>query len=954
MSSAELRVACDAFMRAEPKKRVNPIDPNAIGAYHYPQHLSDRVYQRDIVWTCLRYNTLVCLPTGTGKTLIGAVLLYNFYRWYPRGKVLFVAPTRPLVVQQQRACCEMMGIPIEHTCVLISGAHDAAARRAHWQSTVEQLVFATPQAIMSDIDKGIVPVSQIVCLCVDECHKAQKSYSYVDIVRQLALSGHEFRVVGLSATPGADLRAVRVLFDNLRLSHLELRDEADDDLAPYMQKRDIEMILVEQSISCDEIQAAINACLRPKVATLVTAGILQQSDPARLHPVMLHSRVKDLTHQHESGTIGLSDSEYFAMLGEIGVCKRLLGARDRLKSGVSQCWEYLQENIIGDKRGHVVDAKVGRKPPTHAVNAMRHSVMFTRLCDLMKTSITTLADDLAEDEPIAAAAAADEGNGDAAATSTPRFQSMMSALRAHHPKIAKLVEVVSHHFTKVLQKAEWTALDQAAEEEHSDDDEDAPIARGGGSSSISFKGCASQSNVIVFTELRDSVEEIVKHLNHFSGIAGIRATPFIGQAGKKGMNQKTQASVLQQFRDGAFNVIVATCVAEEGLDIGHVDLIVSFDVVGSPLRIVQRFGRTGRKRRGRCVTLVGQGKEEETYHRAWAEKGALVAELKKQGKMPWFAWKSQMRMIPDGITPVETLVQVATTKQTSHRGGGGNSDRSSLASGKKSDWRVPLGEAARLQRKRPHSNAEGAHFPTAPNHTVQVGHSTRTRIFIQVAAHIDQQQRQIDDGGADESARKRRRLNADTTRELDAIFDDDEVIHAVGRGQTPSDESNSDTTGPSATPQRSTSPIKVHAPGADPGADHAPPVAAARPKNTLTEMFGKQTQAQHRPKRREEKAVMQPINAPTMVTWTLVRSCACTHHASPGRGDETLTLLVSHSARTDVCDCFTGTTLPQWLNGHPIAAAGIDAPDGDAIRQSHACETRADGIASCLSSASLM
>lgn len=55
------------------------------------------------------------LPTGLGKTFIAAVVMYNFYRWYPSGKVIFTAPTKPLVAQQISACFNVMGIPQEHT-----------------------------------------------------------------------------------------------------------------------------------------------------------------------------------------------------------------------------------------------------------------------------------------------------------------------------------------------------------------------------------------------------------------------------------------------------------------------------------------------------------------------------------------------------------------------------------------------------------------------------------------------------------------------------------------------------------------------------------------------------------------------------------------------------------------------------------------------------------------------
>lgn len=64
---------------------------------------------------------------------------------------------------------------------------------------------------------------------------------------------------------------------------------------------------------------------------------------------------------------------------------------------------------------------------------------------------------------------------------------------------------------------------------------------------------------------------------------------------------------MKAFFSGEFNCLVATCIAEEGLDIGEVDLIVSFDALNSPVRMVQRMGRTGRKRAGKVGLLWGSG-----------------------------------------------------------------------------------------------------------------------------------------------------------------------------------------------------------------------------------------------------------------------------------------------------------------------------------------------------------
>ncbi|KAL0437937.1 UNVERIFIED_CONTAM: DEAD-box ATP-dependent RNA helicase FANCM [Sesamum latifolium] len=112
------------------------------------------------------------------------------------------------------------------------------------------------------------------------------------------------------------------------------------------------------------------------------------------------------------------------------------------------------------------------------------------------------------------------------------------------------------------------------------------------------------SRVIIFSNFRGSVRDILNALTNIGEF--VKATEFIGQSsGKtlKGQSQKVQQAVLQKFRTGGYNVIVATSIGEEGLDIMEVDLVVCFDANVSPLRMIQRMGRTGRKHEGRVDIL---------------------------------------------------------------------------------------------------------------------------------------------------------------------------------------------------------------------------------------------------------------------------------------------------------------------------------------------------------------
>lgn len=93
-------------------------DSSSAKVWIYPTNYPIRNYQLKISEAALFQNTLVCLPTGLGKTFIASVVMYNFYRWYPSGKIVFMAPTKPLVAQQIEACYKVMGIPQTHMAEL--------------------------------------------------------------------------------------------------------------------------------------------------------------------------------------------------------------------------------------------------------------------------------------------------------------------------------------------------------------------------------------------------------------------------------------------------------------------------------------------------------------------------------------------------------------------------------------------------------------------------------------------------------------------------------------------------------------------------------------------------------------------------------------------------------------------------------------------------------------------
>ncbi|OAP57706.1 fanconi anemia group M protein [Fonsecaea erecta] len=192
-----------------------------------------------------------------------------------------------------------------------------------------------------------------------------------------------------------------------------------------------------------------------------------------------------------------------------------------------------------------------------------------------------------------------------------------------HPKLSYLKTVVLNHFMDA-----------------------------GESASGSHSTGSSGTRIMIFTHYRDSAEEIVRVLSRHGPM--IRAHVFVGQSGTKGgsegMDQKTQLNVIKQFKAGKYNTIVATSIGEEGLDIGEVDLIVCYDCSKSPIRMLQRMGRTGRKRAGNIVLLMMRGKEESDFAHS-EDNYQKMQEKIASGREFNFHEELSVRIVPKELIP---------------------------------------------------------------------------------------------------------------------------------------------------------------------------------------------------------------------------------------------------------------------------------------------------------------
>ncbi len=494
---------------------LTPYRDYTLDTWIYPGSKSFRKYQFLICRSCLFSNTLVCLPTGLGKTFIATVVLYNYYRWFREGLVFFLAPTKPLVDQQFNAFVETVkGFNPRHVGQM-TGKLNKSIRRATYKTA--RVFFMTPQTLENDLRNELVDKQKITCIVFDEAHRATGNYAYCQIVKQMKEAGVGFRIVALSATPGPTVESIQEIINNLMISCVEARSEEDPDVKQYTHNKNIEVIKVGKT---GEITKLEDQLLK------VIAIPQHQLQAMQLLPFVARQKAVNKMMVLESQEKFKREAAQFERThGMSGMCMAY------------SCFSSLLSLLSG------LSMLV-----THGIDSLK---MF---CEKFRDSV-------------------EEKKGRKTIVNSKEFQELLKYLNdigttKNHPKLEKMKETL----TKFLEG-----------EDH------------------------KRSQAIVFTLFVNSAQEICKYLGENDTIS---ANVFIGQA--NGYTQKQQMKIINDFKAHKFNTLVATCIGEEGLDIGYVDLIVSYDCTGSPVRMIQRFGRTGRQQEGKVVILLCE-EEEKRY-----------------------------------------------------------------------------------------------------------------------------------------------------------------------------------------------------------------------------------------------------------------------------------------------------------------------------------------------------
>ncbi|MCL2149283.1 MAG: DEAD/DEAH box helicase family protein, partial [Methanomassiliicoccaceae archaeon] len=385
-------------------------------------------------------------------------------------KVLLMAPTKPLVDQHASVFSSLLA---DTKVGVMNGLMKPETRKRIAEEG--EFVISTPQCVANDLEGGMYDMGIFGLVIYDEAHRGAGNYAYVTVAKHCA---GRIRSVGLTASPGGDIGKVEEVCRNLGFVRIDVRTEEDPDVAPYIHDTYVQRVEVNMPRELLDVAGILRGLLDHYFLELTDLRLTTGNWPASAtHMLMIgESLQKRLRRGERSPTI-------YRGLTVQSICIKILHAINLAETqGMSPLRSYMSK-LIEEGR-----AEKGNKG----------------------------------------------GRELAARKEFIEAWGMVSASRIEHPKVSKLMSLVSQILSS-----------------------------------------DPSSKVMVFTQYRDTCDVLVEKL---STIEGASVGRLIGQS-KGGLRQKEQIGVLAEFRSGARNVVVATSVGEEGLDVASTNAVIFYEPV---------------------------------------------------------------------------------------------------------------------------------------------------------------------------------------------------------------------------------------------------------------------------------------------------------------------------------------------------------------------------------------
>jgi Fanconi anemia group M protein len=545
-----------------------------------------RTYQESIYKEALKQNTMVVLPTGLGKTNIFLLIAAHHYRKNPdvKSKIILLGPTRPLIEQYKLVFEKFTDIDPELISIF-TGRISPEKRQALWKKS--KIIFSTPQGMENDVMSNKILLDDVSLIGFDEAHRATGNYAYVWLAQKYQKASNNPHIVAMTASPGTNAETIREVCQNLQIEGIQVRTDQDADVAQYIKEVEIKNIYINLPEELKNIKRFLDNCYTSKLASIKKLGYLTKA----LSQITKTDLLKINRALLAKASSGEKSQEIYTSISKIAEAMKVSHAIELIQTqGLKPLYEYLNNIVEQAYKTKTKAIKNLVKDPDFgyaylkAKQAVKNGLEHPKYKELLKLLKAKLANNIEE-------------------KSNKENLININTINTNQKENNNIKKIINN--LEINNKLNTTNTNNK-ESNNKNINTSNKIA-----TSNSNKSQTNQK-FIIFTQYRDTVNEIVKHLN----LNGISAQMFVGQTKKNGVgiSQKEQKEIIQNFKDNKFTCLVSSSVGEEGLDIPSVDAVIFFEPIPSVIRKIQRKGRTGRQDKGEVFLLITKNTLDEAYH----------------------------------------------------------------------------------------------------------------------------------------------------------------------------------------------------------------------------------------------------------------------------------------------------------------------------------------------------
>lgn len=523
-----------------------------------------RQYQENIFNKCKNKNSLVVLPTGLGKTIIGILLISHALKKYSKSKILILAPTRPLVSQHKVSCENFLDIDLEKI-TSFTGKVTPEKRILSYKEA--QIIISTPQIIKNDLERGRYDLKEVSLIIFDEAHRTRGNYSYCFISEEYINTCTDPLILGLTASPGKNYQRIQELCENLFIENVIFKTYTDNDVEKYIYDIDTFLEFVDLPVNILEFSAIWYNLFEKYLRFFIERKLIPPNKPyySKLDFIGIAQDL-NISLRYENGYLpDLTEENYFDLL--YNKSPRVIDLVNEQELNIESIFSYCSSCVSILHGKELLETQ-----NISLFNSFLHRLEAKYNEDILSAKRIVNSD---------------------------HYKYIKTKLETKnleefsHPKIEKLITIINEEIEEYNNK-----------------------------------------KIIIFTQYREMAEYLKETLiNHYK--AELSFEKFIGQSTKVddvGFTQNRQSEIIKDFRENKINILLATSVAEEGLDIPNVDAIVFYEPVPSEIRMIQRRGRTGRHGPGRCYLLITRETVDVPFYKVANRKESTMNAILSQPK----------------------------------------------------------------------------------------------------------------------------------------------------------------------------------------------------------------------------------------------------------------------------------------------------------------------------------